>query len=339
MTELSTLHQTTDLISQLLQALLKCLTPTSAPPPAVEPALTISAPISAALVTLQLQIPCPMLPDAYNGACSSREQFLQSCLTYIHLSRDTFDSNTLKIAWVLSYMKTGHASTYTLQVFHCPGGVGSFPDWAAFKKDFCMEFFLLDPTKTMALTLHNREQYGQGKCMLDEYIDSFWALVKQAAYSNGLQLCLIFWDVLHPALVECIDNLVEGCPDNEKIASWYKVTWDQWQLMEIWRELCHPHSMLCPASITNFCHPIPACPMPALTSAIPAACSLLLGISMDMDAARQLHAVLLLCWRCQKPGHFAWHCPLGLEVHYLSMAEQEELLLQLLATKDAARAL
>ncbi|KAG6874609.1 hypothetical protein C0993_000186, partial [Termitomyces sp. T159_Od127] len=43
--------------------------------------------------------------------------------------------------------------------------------------------------------------------------------------------------------------------------------------------------------------------------------------------------------QCKKPGHFAWHCPLGLKVHYLSTAEQEELLLQLLATKGAAGAL
>ncbi|KAG5348595.1 hypothetical protein C0989_009612, partial [Termitomyces sp. Mn162] len=42
--------------------------------------------------------------------------------------------------------------------------------------------------------------------------------------------------------------------------------------------------------------------------------------------------------RCKKPGHFAWHCPLGLEVCYLSTAQQEELLLQLLAAKDTAGA-
>ncbi|KAG5730314.1 hypothetical protein E4T56_gene10526 [Termitomyces sp. T112] len=53
--------------------------------------------------------------------------------------------------------------------------------------------------------------------------------------------------------------------------------------------------------------------MPALTLAIPAAHPLLLGIPMDMDAARQLHTALLLCQRCQKPEHFAWHYPLGLE--------------------------
>ncbi|KAG5351537.1 hypothetical protein C0989_006044 [Termitomyces sp. Mn162] len=130
-TKLSTLCQTTDLISQSLQALLKCLTPTPTPPLAVEPAPTASALIPIAPVTLQPQIPCSTLPDAYDG-------------------------------------------------------VGSFPDWATFKKDFHAEFFLLDPTKTMALTLCDREQYGQGKHMLDEYIDSFWALVEQAAYPNGL---------------------------------------------------------------------------------------------------------------------------------------------------------
>ncbi|KAG5338737.1 hypothetical protein C0989_006343 [Termitomyces sp. Mn162] len=78
--------------------------------------------------------------------------------------------------------------------------------------------------------------------------------------------------------------------------------------------------------------------MPALTPAIPTAHLLLPGIPMDMDTTRQLCTALLLCQRCQKPGHFAWHCLLGLELHYLSMAEQEELFLQLLAAKDAIRA-
>ncbi|KAG6867881.1 hypothetical protein C0993_009868 [Termitomyces sp. T159_Od127] len=41
----------------------------------------------------------------------------------------------------------------------------------------------------------------------------------------------------------------------------------------------------------------------------------------------------------QKPRHFVEHCLLGLEVHYLFTVEQEKLLLQLLATKDAAEAL
>ncbi|KAG5716579.1 hypothetical protein E4T56_gene16147 [Termitomyces sp. T112] len=65
-TKLSTLHQTTNLISQSLQALLKCLPPNSAPSMAAELAPTASAPISTAPVTLQPQILHPVLPDMYN---------------------------------------------------------------------------------------------------------------------------------------------------------------------------------------------------------------------------------------------------------------------------------
>ncbi|KAG5333938.1 hypothetical protein C0989_004597 [Termitomyces sp. Mn162] len=78
--------------------------------------------------------------------------------------------------------------------------------------------------------------------------------------------------------------------------------------------------------------------MPALTPAIPTTHPLSPGIPMDVDTAKQLCAMPLLCQRCQKPRHFVQHCPLDLEVHYLAMAEQEELLPQLLAVKDAAGA-
>ncbi|KAG5333480.1 hypothetical protein C0989_005747 [Termitomyces sp. Mn162] len=91
--------------------------------------------------------------------------------------------------------------------------------------------------------------------------------------------------------------------------------------------------------VSNFHLSTPTHPVLALAPTAPAACPLLLGIPMDMDVARQLCTALLLCQRCKKPGHFAWHYPLGLEVCYLSMAEQEELLLQLLAAKDTAGAL
>ncbi|KAG5333935.1 hypothetical protein C0989_001823 [Termitomyces sp. Mn162] len=186
--------------------------------------------------------------------------------------------------------------------------------------------------------LCNREQYRQGKHTLDEYIDLFQALVKQATYPDSLQLCLTFQDGLHPALVERINNLAEGHANNEKIASWYEVAWDQWQLMEIQRELHHPHSMLYPTAVSNFHLSMSTHPVPALTPATPVAHSLPLEILMDVNTACQLCTAPLLCQRCKKPEHFAWHCPLGLKVHYLSIAEQEELLLQLLAAKDATGA-
>ena len=95
-------------------------------------------------------------------------------------------------------MKTGCVLTYTLWVFWHQGGVNSFADWASFEANFQVEFFPLN------------DQYGQGKCTLDEHIDSFWALVEQARYPNSFQFCLTFQDDLHPTLINRIDNLVEG---------------------------------------------------------------------------------------------------------------------------------
>ncbi|KAG6881272.1 hypothetical protein C0993_002156 [Termitomyces sp. T159_Od127] len=165
-TELSTLRQTTDHISQSFQALLERLPPRTAPPPVAEPspaALAVPAAAPGVSAGPWAQLPRPALPDMYDGDRTSGERFLQSCLTYIHLSRDAFDSDALKIAWVLSYMKAGRASTYALRVLRHPGGVGSFTDWAAFEKDFWAEFFPIDPAKSAALALRNREQYRQGK--------------------------------------------------------------------------------------------------------------------------------------------------------------------------------
>ncbi|KAG6871087.1 hypothetical protein C0993_003826, partial [Termitomyces sp. T159_Od127] len=109
------------------------------------------------------------------------------------------------------------------------------------------------------------------KRTLDKYIDSFWALIEQAAYPDGLQLCLTFWDGLHSALMERIDNLAEGRPDDKQIASWYKVARDQWQLMEIQRKLRQAHPAPRSTSMVTLRHlalphsgpaPAPATPRP-----------------------------------------------------------------------------
>ncbi|KAG6896582.1 hypothetical protein C0993_008245 [Termitomyces sp. T159_Od127] len=165
MTKLSTLCQTTDHISQFLQALLERLLPCTAPPPVAEPSLAapaVSAAAPGVLAGPWVQLPLA-LSDTYNGDHTSGEHFLQSCLTYIHLSGDAFDSDVLKIAWMLSYMKARRASTYILHILWRPRGVESFTDWAAFERNLQAEFFPIDPAKFAALALRNREQYGQGK--------------------------------------------------------------------------------------------------------------------------------------------------------------------------------
>ncbi|KAG5337458.1 hypothetical protein C0989_009640, partial [Termitomyces sp. Mn162] len=109
-TELTGLHQTSKAVSLSLQAFLECLpfalTPPPGPPAAAArfasvPSLEVSAPHS--------KLPHPALPDIFDGDCRVGEHFLQSCITYIQLSSEAFASDTLKIAWVLSYIEAGQA--------------------------------------------------------------------------------------------------------------------------------------------------------------------------------------------------------------------------------------
>ncbi|KAG6869369.1 hypothetical protein C0995_014725, partial [Termitomyces sp. Mi166 len=84
-------------------------------------------------------------------------------------------------------------------------------------------------------------------------------------------------------------------------------------------------------------HPLPTVHASAIAPPPPATAQPLPPeISMKVDASRQCASTPLLCHRCKKPSHFAHYCPQGLEVHYLSPSKQEELLLQLLAAKDAS---
>ncbi|KAG6891804.1 hypothetical protein C0992_003654, partial [Termitomyces sp. T32_za158] len=73
-------------------------------------------------------------------------------------------------------MKSGRAATYAMRVFRRPGGVAGFANWDAFEQEFRDEFFPRNPAKTAALILRDKDQYGQGRRSLDEYIDSFRAL-------------------------------------------------------------------------------------------------------------------------------------------------------------------
>ncbi|KAG6859010.1 hypothetical protein C0995_012234, partial [Termitomyces sp. Mi166 len=99
MTELAKLHQTMDTISHSLQMLLEHLppTPVATPTPPTPPEMN-PAPCFNVFAAPHTKIPCSALSDTYNGDQAVGECFLQSCVTYIQLSSETFASDALKIA-------------------------------------------------------------------------------------------------------------------------------------------------------------------------------------------------------------------------------------------------
>jgi hypothetical protein len=56
------------------------------------------------------------------------------------------------------------------------------------------------------------EKYYQGKCSVDEYVDEFRELVKQAGYTQGLAIVVKFRRGLDKEIQDIIANIPIGRP-------------------------------------------------------------------------------------------------------------------------------
>ena len=108
----------------------------------------------------------PSLPADFDGDRSKGKAFLQSCRTYIRLSPETFDSDTMKIVWAMSYMKSGRAGRWVSWEFEIEAtsesGSLRFYDWRDFEDEFCKVFTPLNAEATAVNTLETTA-YFQGK--------------------------------------------------------------------------------------------------------------------------------------------------------------------------------
>ena len=121
--------------------------------------------------------------------------FLNSCQTYIRLCLSEFPDEQTKIAWAMSYMKSGRAQRWTARIFRWEqqtenADQSKFLDWEDFATTFKTEF---TPAHSDALAINHLEStaYYQKACPLDEYIDEFQDLIADSGYSNLLRLQMI----------------------------------------------------------------------------------------------------------------------------------------------------
>ena len=88
---------------------------------------------------------CPMTPPDFNRDRNRGMAFLNSCQTYIRLCPSEFPDEQTKIAWAMSYMKSGHAQRWTARIFRWEqqtenADQSKFLDWEDFATTFKMEF-------------------------------------------------------------------------------------------------------------------------------------------------------------------------------------------------------
>jgi hypothetical protein len=121
-------------------------------------------------------------------------------------------------------MKTGRATLFAQCVIHhqVKYGLQKFTTWEEFRDAFIVEFCLKFETG-LAIAKLEMEKYYQGKRSVDEYVDEFRELVKQARYSQGLVIVIKFRRGLDKEIQDVITNIPIGCPVDDNAESWYKV--------------------------------------------------------------------------------------------------------------------
>jgi len=162
--------------------------PNTPPPPVPSPPVSPSP----ALPTRQTRpkLSCP--PD-FNRECHNGCAFLNSCSLYIRLAPEQFQDEQERILWALTFFKGGHAAKWSKNVFHQEVDTGVFPiqTWGEFEQQFRLHFF---PTNVEADVINGLEEtsYHQGNWTVDDYLDSFQALVSDIGYTDPRTLVVKF---------------------------------------------------------------------------------------------------------------------------------------------------
>jgi len=168
---------------------------------------------------------CPKLscPPDFNGERHNGRAFLNSCSLYIRLAPEQFQDEQERILWALTFFKGGRAAKWFENVFRQEADTGIFPiqTWGEFEQQFRLYFF---PANAEADAINALEgtSYYQGNRTVNDYLDSFQALVSDVGYTDPRTLVVKFRQGLRLGIQNQIATMPYGQPANTDPDAWYK---------------------------------------------------------------------------------------------------------------------
>jgi len=124
---------------------------------------------------------------------------MNSGMLYQLLCTTEFHNDQAKIHWVLSYMKSNCAATFTdctIQ-YETKYNTPCYASWDAFHEVF-IETFCPENESTHALMHLESDCYFQGKQTVNTYVDEFEDLINLSRYSDTLTIVLKFCHSVNP---------------------------------------------------------------------------------------------------------------------------------------------
>jgi len=243
---------------------------------------------------------------------------------YIRLAPEEFDSDTTRIVWAMSHMKSGRAGRWAACEFEYEAttGAGSlrFYDWDDFEEEFRKAFVPLNMEAAAVNTLETTA-YFQGKRSVDEYLDQFRDLIHDSGYKDPKTVVVKFRRGLDRRISNALAGMTMGRPSDTDPEAWYHLATQMDQNSATDRAFHASLSSFPPiVPLSRPALPLPSRPAPPISfaHATPSPGN---PIPMEIDAARRAKAIADICRHCGNPGHWANNCPHRFDIRCLSNEE------------------
>ncbi|KAI5115919.1 hypothetical protein M0805_002840 [Coniferiporia weirii] len=166
-------------------------------------------------------------PNEFDGTREYACRFLSSCETYLRVNKHIYDTNELKINFVLSFMQTRTAGDWAINRESIASAynvdskgnklttIVGYSTWTDFVNDFKTIFITTDDTNEAQQALIRLKQMGTA----DDFNNQFQSLATRSGITSPEALIALYQAGLTPALLKSIYNC-DTMPTT--INAWYQ---------------------------------------------------------------------------------------------------------------------